>query len=248
MATITNIASGDTITSSRTVINDNFTNLNSDKIETSYLDTDTTLAANSDVKIPSQKAVKAYVDTGGNVNATETTKGIVEEATNAEVTAGTATGATGAKLFVTPAKLATRLATLAYVSTFNIIYRNGTATMDTDTVSTNTSQTIAHGLGTTPRRVRIETIYKIDAAANNHSIGTWANSQTVGMHLFTSDDGTDVEQSGSFILKLSGSTAGNEQTATLTVDAANLTLSWVKSGSPTGTRTFIWEAEGFTQT
>lgn len=112
MASITTINSGDLITDSRGDINNNFTNLNSDKIETSTLDTDTTLAANSDAKIPSQKAVKAYVDSGGNVNASETSKGIVEEATDAEVTAGTATGATGAKLIITPEKLATRLASL----------------------------------------------------------------------------------------------------------------------------------------
>src|SRR3990167_5706596 len=112
MATIVTINSGDSITNSRADLNTNFTNLNSDKIETSYLDTDTTLAANSDVKIATQKAVKTYVDAGGNVNASETSKGIVEEATDAEVTAGTATGATGAKLIVTPAKLATRLTAL----------------------------------------------------------------------------------------------------------------------------------------
>lgn len=105
MSSITVINSTDLITDSRAVINTNFSNLNSDKIESSYLDTDTTLAANSDTKIATQKAVKAYVDTGGNVNASETTKGIVEEATDAEVTAGTATGATGAKLFITPAKI-----------------------------------------------------------------------------------------------------------------------------------------------
>ena len=46
MATITNIAGSDLITDSRTNINDNFANLNTDKIETSVLDTDTTLAAN----------------------------------------------------------------------------------------------------------------------------------------------------------------------------------------------------------
>jgi hypothetical protein len=40
-------------------------------------------------------------------DADETTKGIVEEATDAETQAGTATGGTSAKLFVTPAKLAT---------------------------------------------------------------------------------------------------------------------------------------------
>ena len=41
--------------------------------------------------------------TGGDAN--ETTKGFVEEATTAETLAGTAVGGTGAKLFVTPAKL-----------------------------------------------------------------------------------------------------------------------------------------------
>lgn len=113
MSTITPLTGSDGITTanSMTKINTNFDNLNTDKIETSYLDTDTALTANSDTKIPTQKAVKAYVDTGGNVNASETTKGIVEEATDAEVTAGTATGGTGAKLFVTPAKLATNLGT-----------------------------------------------------------------------------------------------------------------------------------------
>ena len=102
MTIIKTINASDLITDSRADINNNFANLNSDKIETSYLDTDTTLAANSDVKIPTQKAVKAYVDTGGNVNASTITKGIVEIATQAEVNAGTATGATGASIVVTP--------------------------------------------------------------------------------------------------------------------------------------------------
>lgn len=62
MSTITTINASDQITDSRAVINTNFSNLNTDKIETSVIDTDTTLAANSDAKIPSQKAVKAYVD------------------------------------------------------------------------------------------------------------------------------------------------------------------------------------------
>jgi hypothetical protein len=104
MSTITTIQGSDLIKDSRADINNNFDNLNTDKIETSYLDTDTTLSANSDSKIATQKAVKAYVDSGGNTNASETNKGIVEEATDAEVTAGTATGATGARLFVNPSK------------------------------------------------------------------------------------------------------------------------------------------------
>jgi len=118
---IETIEADDLISASRTDINNNFDSLNTNKIETSVIDTDNTLAANSDSKIPSQKAVKAYVDSGGNVNASETTKGIVEEANDSEVTAGTATGATGAKLVVTPAKLATRLATLTSSITSSIL-------------------------------------------------------------------------------------------------------------------------------
>lgn len=62
MASITTLNGGDLISGSRTDINTNFSNLNTDKIETSTLDTDTTLAANSDSKIATQKAVKTYVD------------------------------------------------------------------------------------------------------------------------------------------------------------------------------------------
>ena len=102
MATIITLQASDQITNSRADINTSLANLNSDKIETSVIDTDTTLAANSDAKIPSQKAVKAYVDAGGNVNASTTNKGIVEAATSTEITNGTATGGTGAVLAVTP--------------------------------------------------------------------------------------------------------------------------------------------------
>jgi len=66
MSTITTINGSDVIANSRADINTNFSNLNTDKIETSTLDTDTTLAANSDSKIATQKAVKTYVDASVN--------------------------------------------------------------------------------------------------------------------------------------------------------------------------------------
>lgn len=105
MSTITVLDADDLKAVSRTDINNNFAALNADKIETSVLDTDTALTANSDAKVATQKAVKAYVDAGGNVNASETTKGIVEEATQTEVNEGAAVGTTGAELFVNPSKL-----------------------------------------------------------------------------------------------------------------------------------------------
>ena len=42
------------------------------QLPASYLDTDTTLSANSDAKVPSQKAVKAYMDTGLSAKADTT--------------------------------------------------------------------------------------------------------------------------------------------------------------------------------
>lgn len=113
MSSITTINSTDVIANSRADINTNFSNLNTDKMETSVLDTDTSLTANSDSKVATQKAVKAYVDSGGNPNASETVRGLVEEATSAEVTAGTDTGSSGAKLFVPPSKLNTQITALS---------------------------------------------------------------------------------------------------------------------------------------
>lgn len=63
--TITTIQASDQITNSRTDLNNNFASLNTNKIETSVIDTDPALTANSDASIPSQKAVKTYVDAGG---------------------------------------------------------------------------------------------------------------------------------------------------------------------------------------
>lgn len=106
MATsITTIQSTDLITNSRADINNNFDSLLVNKIETDVLTTDSTFATASDSKIPSQLAVKQYVDAGGNVNASTTVKGIVEEADLTETLAGTAVGATGARLFVNPSSL-----------------------------------------------------------------------------------------------------------------------------------------------
>jgi len=65
MSILTTIASGDLITDSRAVVDNNFSALNTDKIETSVLDTDTTLSANSDTKVATQRAVKLYIDAGG---------------------------------------------------------------------------------------------------------------------------------------------------------------------------------------
>jgi microcystin-dependent protein len=83
MTTITTINATDRITDSRADINNNFSALNTDKIETSVLDTDTTLAANSDSKVATQKAVRAYVDALGGQTYLVPTGGILPYAGSA---------------------------------------------------------------------------------------------------------------------------------------------------------------------
>lgn len=238
MSTIVTIQSSDLITNSRADINTNFANLNSDKIETSTLDTDTTLAANSDSKIPTQKAVKAYVDTGGNVNASETTKGIVEEATDAEVTAGTATGATGAKLFVTPAKLATRLTT-------GTNFSSGVSAKDM-TDANGATTVIAHGLGTTPKKVKFSSVFGTSSVTNvgRHSFSfgvcDGTNSYSIENH-FESGNSYVSSSSNSIVVSMYESNSAY-QTATCTLDATNITLTWAKYNAPSNTGHILWEA------
>lgn len=73
------------------------------------------------------------------INASETDAGLVEEATAAEIIAGTNTGATGAKLFITPGKLQTYLniATAGLSSAVKYITTVGDNSATTITVTHN---------------------------------------------------------------------------------------------------------------
>lgn len=187
MATsITTIQASDQITDSRAVINDNFASLNTNKIETDYIDTDTTLAANSDTKIATQKAVKTYVDTGGNVNASTTQKGIVEQATDAEVLAQSSTGGTGASLFINPSSLSSAFSAPVdnYYTTLGTYYGDSTTQFDI----TNTS-------GTTYR-------YTYDGNGTDPSISS--SNPTVGSGLNIQAQNFSAGNKGSFVVTASG--------------------------------------------
>lgn len=163
MSTLTSLQGSTPVTTAgaAAIINTNFSNLNNDKIETSVLDTDTALAANSDAKIATQKAVKAYIDNTGNQSMSETEKGVSEEPTDAEMASGAATGGTGAKLAVTPAKLATRLGAgftpmgvimstiFETAGRFTTIHNSGTGTFNTNGVNLDTTATGTRAAGIT---------------------------------------------------------------------------------------------------
>lgn len=234
MSTITTINGSDVISTSRTDINTNFANLNDDKIETSVISTDNTFAGASDAKIPSQLAVKTYVDAGGNINASETTKGIVQEATDAQVTAGTDTGSTGAKLFVPPSKLTTRVNSL--IAAGATVYKNGATTYDISTASG--VQNIPHGLGVSPKQVKLYAVMTGTRSISNTN--TIYNGTTQSSLFWTKEDTT--EESGALFRLIKEPAVADYASGVITFDATNIIITWTKTGTPTGTANIIWEA------
>lgn len=186
MATsITTIQSTDLITNSRADINNNFDSLLVNKIETDVLTTDSTFAAASDSKIPSQLAVKQYVDAGGNVNASEVSAGIVEESTDDEMDSASATGATGAKLFITPAKLANFFSGFGDGSDGALAISSGTTTLSADKQYTSVSVTGTAILETAGYRIYCQGTVTVDANSgacirNNGGNGGDASGSTGG--------------------------------------------------------------------
>lgn len=235
MSTLTTIQSTDLITSSRANINDNFAALNAEKLETSVLDTDTTLAADSDAKVATQKAVKAYVDGAGVANASTTVRGLVEEATDAQVGAGTDTGETGARLFVPPSKLNTQID--AKIAAAGVNYASGATSHD---ISSATSTTIAHGLGTAPTYVKVSSAF---SAASNFS---WTEATYVDgtqSAIYSTLEVGTAASSGSGFRIYEDSSAPRYITGTITIDATNITIAWSKTSTPTGTAPLLWVAQ-----
>lgn len=239
MATIINIDANDQISDSRTDINTNFQNLNNDKIETSAIDTDTALTANSDSKIASQKAIKTYVDTQSGANASESSRGVVEEATDVETAAGVATGGSGAKLFITPAKL------LTYLATVVTDFKSGTDTKNLGDATT--TQIITHSLGRVPKKIKLYNEF-IGSAARSSSHGNYivsGGTYAAYSNYWDPDTTASEETSTSYICRIYQGGTSVYQTATITATSTTtFTITWTKTNSPSGTVGFYWEVDG----
>lgn len=162
-------------------------------------DTDTTLAANSDTKYPSQKATKAYVDNS------------------------------------IPATLA---------------FKTGAATKDTADAST--TQTIAHGLGKTPKYVKLSVVWASDTAGSSSarasstfSFYNGTTQSSVAVHLVGSSNtnGNRSAHSANFRIHASNDVS-DYQTGVITFDSTNISIAWTKTGTPSGTANILWEAVG----
>jgi hypothetical protein len=120
------------------------------------------------------------------------------------------------------------------------IYSSGTTTYDMSTASG--TQTIAHGLGVIPKLVRIDG-YWITNSRNPVmaiSLGSWSAS---GNHAIQNYQSDAVNNTNSNAIALQEN-SGKYQQASINVDVTNITLTWTKGSTPTGTAVLHWEAEG----
>ena len=119
-----------------------------------------------------------------------------------------------------------------------IVKKTGTTTKNTADASS--VQSIAHGLGTTPKLAML-----MCAATNASNNVNWANAVYDGTT--QASQSAPANASGNpivgatFTLSILDS-ANDKQVGVITYDATNIIITWTKTGTPTGTYQILWEA------
>lgn len=197
---------------------------------------------------------------GGTANASTTVKGIVEAATSAEVTAGTATGGTGAVLAVTPDALAASTPVfngsgLTALNNFNI-YKNGVDSSRAGNAAAST-QNIAHGCGKTPKFVKITASYgsgvNTTSSANYITQSFGSYNGTTNSCMYTAINGGSMYGGASLSSATYGVylftpltiSHGDYERAVITFDSTNIILTWtINNGLGSANAiNIMWEAE-----
>ncbi len=111
-----------------------------------------------------------------------------------------------------------------------------------DLTDANATQTIAHGLGVIPKRVNFYSSYT-SSTTFNFCAGTYTAGGQNGIWTYYNGSSGVVSAITTQSLKLAGSASNTFLSGTVTVDATNISIAWVKTGSPTGTVDFSWTAE-----
>jgi hypothetical protein len=111
----------------------------------------------------------------------------------------------------------------------------------THNAATTGSQVIAHGLGKTPKLVKIKAIGVIAGASYMSSSDGSFDGSTMTSTCYYGVGGINTYNSSS-IIDLYG--LGNGSYATISVNSTNITLNWFAAAAPTGTIYFTWIVEG----
>lgn len=121
------------------------------------------------------------------------------------------------------------------------LFTNGTTTKTC--TDSSTTQNIAHGLGYTPKHVRITAM-----ASGSNSV--WNNPTAVTVYNGTTQSSVSVYEQATGIVNVSSSfilqatpVAVAYQTGVVTFDSTNIIITWTKTGSADGTYYLVWEAQ-----
>lgn len=113
-------------------------------------------------------------------------------------------------------------------------------------VSSTTSTVIAHGLGKTPKLVRINmlTDSTFGSGLEISSVGSYDG--TTQACLYLGSDGGGNTYRGYYvngaIIYYTPQAGGTSNSGAASIDATNITIAWTKLGSPSGTIRLLWEA------
>lgn len=201
-------------------------------------------------------------------NISATVKGVGQLAVAADITAGTGNGSTGAPLLIPASLVGTPAAyhLVQYDSAGKlpavdgsqltnvvspVIYKNNVTTFSMTTASASGSLVIAHGIGKIPKYFRV-TAMLLNSVPNTadraqRSFGSY--NGTSNMSIFEYGDIGNVTHGVStdntnIINIVDVASTTSQALAVSSWDATNVTLTNVKTGSPTGTMYILWEAEG----
>lgn len=125
-----------------------------------------------------------------------------------------------------------------------VVYANGVTTHN----AANTgAETIAHGLGVIPKKVMIHATKATSSATlGSVSRGVYNGTTTSTIYFTTGETGTPdnwINGTSSSDIVYLDLKSSQTNTATISVDATNITLTWSKTSTPTGTVQIMWEAE-----
>lgn len=107
------------------------------------------------------------------------------------------------------------------------------------------TQVIAHGLGRIPKIIRMRGSL---GGANFAASSQGAYDGTTNSVSWVSSAGTNPGLGGgdttNSIRMVENANVSNSQAGVISVDGTNITITWTKTGSPTGTAYIQWEVEG----
>ena len=126
----------------------------------------------------------------------------------------------------------TKIATTAYVDTaINTTPSGGMFSRLSDAASN--TQIIPHGLGVTPRKIKIEGFcHRGDYFYISKGIYINSVVSTIYGYYYSGGSGSNYSSSANIISMYQYNGATDGQTATITVNATNIILTWTKQGSP----------------